>query len=140
MKILGLTSQSSRQELEHLLRSSDAVTLHCPLTPATTDLIGAPELELMKQHAILINFARGEVINKQALLSTLETGKLWGVGLDVHWQEPADSSEALYHHKNVVALPHSGVGTHEVFENLAELIVENLRRFRAGQDLLHRLV
>lgn len=140
MRCIGLTSKSTRQDLEHLLQTSDAVTLHCPLTPTTRDMIGYRELELMREGAMLINFARGEVIDKQALLKALDSGRLWGVGLDVHWQEPADASEALYQHKNVVALPHSGVGTHEVFESLSALIVENLQRWKAGNELLHRLV
>ncbi|KAK9824749.1 hypothetical protein WJX74_004667 [Apatococcus lobatus] len=103
-------------------------------------MIGARELEMMKQDAMLINFARGEVIDKTALLAVLNSGKLWGVGLDVHWQEPADANEPLYCHRNVVALPHSGVGTHEVFQNLSALIVENLQRWKAGKELLYRLV
>ena len=55
-------------------------------------------------------------------------------------QEPANADDPIYKHKNTVALPHSGVGTHEVFEDLAKLIVENLQRYRDGRELLHRLV
>lgn len=85
-----------RQDLEKLLRESDIVSLHCQLNTATHGLIGQPELALMKPSAVLINTARGHVLDKQALLEALRAGHLAGVGLDVGWDEPDDPQEELY--------------------------------------------
>ncbi|KAK9823271.1 hypothetical protein WJX72_001486 [[Myrmecia] bisecta] len=140
MEVLGTTSSSSREDLERLLRQSYCVSIHCPLTPATRGLIGEAELAMMPKGALLINFARGEVIDKQALCDAVEADHLGGVGLDVHWVEPADPSEPLYQHPNVVALGHTGVCTHEVIETYANLLTDNIVRMREGRELLHRLV
>jgi phosphoglycerate dehydrogenase-like enzyme len=85
-----------RQELEHLLRESDVVSLHCHLNESTKGLIGTAELALMKPAAVLINTARGHVLDKGALLDALRGGHLGGVGLDVGWDEPDDPQEDLY--------------------------------------------
>ena len=80
--------------------------------------------------------------NVQALTDALRSGQVGGVGLDVHWVEPADPEEQLYRLPNVLALPHAGTSTHEVFDMWATLLVENIVRIRDGRvaDLLHRLV
>ena len=96
MQVVGVRSTSSRAELEHLLQSSHVVTLHVPLTPATRHLIGRAELALMRRDALLINTSRADVIDRDALEWALGQGWLRGVGLDVHWVEPADPSEPLY--------------------------------------------
>lgn len=85
-----------RQDLEKLLQESDIVSLHCQLNAATHGLIGQAELALMKPSAVLINTARGHVLDKQALLEALRAGHLAGVGLDVGWDEPDDPQEELY--------------------------------------------
>lgn len=85
-----------RQDLEKLLRESDIVSLHCQLNADTHSLIGQPELALMKPSAVLVNTARGPVLDKQALLEALRSGHLAGVGLDVGWDEPDDPAEELY--------------------------------------------
>ncbi len=76
----------------------------------------------------------------QALLDALESGKLGGAGLDVHWEEPADPADPLYQHPNVQATPHTGVCTHDVIDAYAALLVENIVRRREGRELVHRLV
>lgn len=96
MKVISTDSSSSRDDLEQLLQQSDVVSLHCPLNAETKGLIGRTELSLMKQGAVLINTARGPVVDKAALLDALRCDKLGGVGLDVHWVEPADPEEELY--------------------------------------------
>jgi phosphoglycerate dehydrogenase-like enzyme len=85
-----------RQELEALLQQADVVSLHCHLNDATRGLIGAPELALMKAGAVLINTARGHIVDKAALLAALQAGRLGAVGLDVGWAEPDDPQEPLY--------------------------------------------
>ena len=114
MHVIGITSGSSRGELEQLLGSCHVVSIHCPLDERTRGLIGEVELGLMLPGSLLINCARGDVIDKGALLRALEAGRLGGVGLDVHWVEPADPTDPLYQHPKVLALPHMGTITHEV--------------------------
>ncbi|KAF6261226.1 hypothetical protein COO60DRAFT_1636971 [Scenedesmus sp. NREL 46B-D3] len=127
MQVLSTDSGSSRQQLEELLQQSDV------------DMIGQAELALMKPGAALINTARGAVVDKAALLQALRQGRLGGVGLDVHWVEPADPQEELYRHPRVLALPHMGSATDEVYERFARILCENITRVREGRELLHRL-
>jgi len=135
------TSASSRAELHALLAQADVVSLHCPLTEATRGLIGAAEFAAMRPGALLINCARGAVVDRDALLAALEAGSLGGAGLDVHWLEPADASEPLYRHPHVVSTPHLGSATTEVYDRFARVLLANIVAMRAGrpQDLLHRL-
>lgn len=140
MEVVGVRSTSSRRELEALLSRADFVSLHCPLTPDTRGLLGAAELGLMKPDACLVNCARGPIIEREALESALAEGRLGGVGLDVFWQEPWDPGEPLFGREDVVTLPHVGGSTVEVFARVADLVVENIRRLLAGEELLHRVV
>ena len=68
------------------------------------------------------------------------SGRVGALGLDVHWEEPADPDEAIYRHANVLALPHTGTSTIEVFQKWASLLVENIVRVREGRELLHPLI
>jgi D-3-phosphoglycerate dehydrogenase len=110
--------------LEELLRTSDFVSLHVPLDPAGP-IIGPRELALMKGGAYLINCARGGVVDEQALLSALNSGKLAGAGLDVFEEEPPTNSELLRHPK-VTLTPHIGAQTHEAQARIGKEIVEIL--------------
>ncbi len=140
MEVVGVRSASSRQELEALLSRADFVSLHCPLTPETQGLIGEAELGLMKRGAYLVNCARGSIIDRGALEAALAEGQLGGVGMDVFWEEPWDPDEPLFTRDDVVTLPHIGGSTVEVFARVADLVLENIRRLRAGEELLHRIV
>ena len=96
--------------LEDLLASSDVLTLHCPLTPATCNLIDAAALALLPAGALVINNARGGVVNEAALLAALESGHIAGVALDVFETEPPALDHPLRRHKRVIRTPHvSGV-------------------------------
>ncbi|KAL3134120.1 hypothetical protein ABBQ32_008542 [Trebouxia sp. C0010 RCD-2024] len=139
MKVTGLTSSSTRAELEALLQTADIVSLHCSLTPKTHGLIGLTELQMMKKGAFIVNYARADVIQKQALTDALMSGHLGGAGLDVHWVEPADPSDEIYQHPNVIATPHTGVASLEVLEQLVSVVCNNIVRRREGKELLHRL-
>jgi glyoxylate reductase len=139
MRVLHTTSTSTRAELEQLLRESDVISLHAHLTPETEGMIGAAELALMKPAAVLINTARGPLIDKAALLDALDRGCLGGVGLDVHWVEPADPNEPLYQNPKVLALPHSGAATEGFCQRVAGVLCENIMRIREGRPLLHQL-
>ncbi len=140
MHVLGVRSSSPRAELDDLLRRSDIVTLHCPLTPQTRGLIDARAFELMKQGALLLNCARGPIVDRAALEAALASGKLGGVGLDTYWAEPWDPHDPLYSREDVVALPHIGGSTAESFGRIAAIVSENVRRLMAGEELLHRIV
>lgn len=118
--------------LEELLEESDVVSLHCPLTPETHHLIDARRLAGMRRGAILINTARGPIVDQEALIAALRSGQLFGAGLDVYEHEPQVPS-ALCAMENVVLLPHLGSATEETRTAMGLRAVENLVRFFAGE-------
>ncbi len=87
-----------------------------------------------------INLMVDVFVVRQALLEALQSGKVGGAGLDVHWEEPADPQDPLYQHPNVQATPHTGVCTHDVIDAYVDLMVDNIVRRREGRELIHRLV
>lgn len=104
----GKAIEHERVELETILRQSDVISLHCPYTPETVDLIGEKELGMMKSSAILINTARGGIVDERALEKALGARKLAGAGLDVFEVEPARAENLglLGGMNNVICLPH----------------------------------
>ncbi len=139
MIVTGVDSRTTRAELHAILAASDAVTLHCPLTAATRGLIDAAALAALPAHALIVNVARGPVIDRAALDAALDRGHLGGVGLDVYWHEPWDPSDPLFAHPKVVTLPHVAGSTTAAFARIADLVVDNLRRLKRGDALLHRM-
>jgi phosphoglycerate dehydrogenase-like enzyme len=125
--------------LEALLSESDVVSLHLPLTAETETLINARALARMKPGAILINTARGGLVDQPALSQALTDGKLAGAGLDVFVHEPHDATEPLFNLPNVVLTPHIGWLTTGTFDRSFALAAENCRRIAAGETLLHRV-
>ena len=123
--------------LDDLLAASDFVTLHCPYTPDTHHLIDARALALMKPTAILINTARGGVVDQDALLEALRLGKIRAAGLDVFTPEPLPPDHPLLALPNVVALPHVGSASIATRIRMAEMAVENLLAGLAGRPLPH---
>lgn len=111
--------------LDTLLRESDFVTIHVPLTPETFHLIGEKEIGLMKKNAILINVARGEVVDEKALISALKENRIAYAGLDVYENEPQINPE-LFSLDNVVLTPHTGSATYESRNRMAVMAAENL--------------
>ena len=126
--------------LDALLSESDVVSLHLPLTAETETLIDARALTRMKPGAILINTARGGLVDQSALTQVLTDGKLAGAGLDVFVHEPHDAKEPLFHLPNVVLTPHIGWLTTGTFDRSFALAAENCRRIAAGEALLHQVV
>jgi len=118
--------------LDDLLRESDFVSVHSPLNPTTRHQIGARELRLMKKSAIIINTARGPIIDEKALVRALKTKKIAGAGLDVFEFEPKVSAD-LRKMKNVVLTPHLGSATGEVREAMANMVVDNIEALLAGR-------
>jgi glyoxylate reductase len=116
--------EATRLDLDELLATSDVVSLHTPLTPATHHLIGARELGLMKPTATLVNTARGAVVDEAALAEALREGRIAGAGLDVFEHEP-DVHPGLLELENVVLVPHIGSATVETRAAMAELAARN---------------
>jgi D-3-phosphoglycerate dehydrogenase len=143
MKVLGydpyLSPERAAQlgveavaELEQLLPRCDFLTIHTPLTEETRDLLGAPQLALLKRGARLINCARGGIVNEAALVAALTSGHLAGAALDVFAQEPLPADSPLLHLPNVVLTPHLGASTVEAQESVAreaaQLLIDFLTR------------
>jgi glyoxylate reductase len=119
-------STAEPKTLQRLLTESDFVSLHVPLTAATRHMIGAAELATMKRSAILINTARGEIVDSQALIGALRAGRIAGAGLDVTDPEPIGAKDPLLKVPNVVITPHIGSASHATRLKMAELAVDNL--------------
>ncbi|MFO7277813.1 MAG: D-glycerate dehydrogenase [Pseudomonadota bacterium] len=118
--------------VEELLGASDFVSLHCPGGAETRHLLDAKRLALMKPTAFLINTARGEVVDEQALAAALRSGSIAGAGLDVYEHEPR-ITEALFELENVVLLPHLGSATRETRVAMGMRVAENLDLFFSGR-------
>jgi phosphoglycerate dehydrogenase-like enzyme len=119
--------------LDDLLRESDIVTLHVPLTDETRQMIGKRELALMKPTAILINTSRGKVIAEGALYEALRDGRLRAAGLDVFHEEPTPADNPLLKLDNVCVTPHIGGAAAEITALQIEATLANIERFLAGQ-------
>ncbi|WP_170002588.1 2-hydroxyacid dehydrogenase [Pseudopontixanthobacter vadosimaris] len=119
------------ENLDDLLGRSDIVTLHCPSTPDTAGLLDARRIGLMKPGAALINTARGDLLDQEALIAALESGALIGAGLDVYPHEPLVDAR-LIAHPNVMTLPHIGSATMEGREASGDKIIANIRFWMDG--------
>ncbi|MBI4234171.1 MAG: D-glycerate dehydrogenase [Chloroflexi bacterium] len=124
-------------DLPSLLRRSDLVTLHVPLTPQTHHLIGAGELALMKPHAILVNTARGLVVDPKALYEALHEGRIAGAALDVTEPEPIPPDDPLLTLPNVIVTPHIGSASVATRTRMAVLAAQNLLAGLKGQPMPH---
>ena len=112
-------------EKDILLRDADFVSIHCPLRPDTRHLIGATELAQMKRTAILINTARGPIVDEAALADALQSGRIAGAGLDVFENEPK-VNPSLITMQNVVLAPHIGSASRQTRQRMAEIAADNL--------------
>jgi glyoxylate reductase len=123
--------------LKRLLAESDFVSLHVPLVAATRHMIGAAEIATMKRTAVLINTARGAIVDPQALADALRAGRLAGAGLDVTDPEPIAANDPLLELPNVVITPHIGSASHTTRLKMAELAVDNLIDVFEGRQPRH---
>lgn len=121
--------------LEELLRRADVVSLHLVLSPQTTGLIGERELSLMKANAILVNTARGPMVDEEALVEALTKGSIAGAGIDVFAEEPLPPDHPLKGLENVVLSPHVGAMTPETTLYGLEMAVDNVAAFLAGRPV-----
>jgi glyoxylate reductase len=132
------TSSSGGVSLDELLERSDFVSLHCPLTSATYHLIDASALARMRPTAILINTARGPIVDQNALREALIAGTIAGAALDVTDPEPPPPGDPLLSAPNLIVTPHIGSGTRAARERMAQLAVENLIAGLAGLPMPHQ--
>jgi len=126
--------------LDALLGEADVVSLHVRSTPATRGMIGPSQLARMKRGAVLINTARGDVVDEAALAEALRSGALGGAGIDVFAQEPVNRDNPLLGAPNVVLTPHTGGTTPEAIANGLNLCAENVVRFIQRGEVVHRVV
>lgn len=124
-------------DLNELLRTADIVSVHMPLVDATRDLIAAPELELMKRTAILINCSRGGIVNEADLVSALKTGQIAGAGVDVFCSEPPKENDPLLTCPNLVLSPHTAAQTREAVVKMAEMCVNGCLAICQGKKWPH---
>lgn len=123
-----------RRSFADALRLSDVLTLHCPLTEETRDLIGAEELRQMKRDALVINTARGGLIDDQALLEALKSGKIGGAGIDVLRVEPPREGNPLLEADlpNLIVTPHNAWASNQAMQTLGSQLIDNLEAFVKG--------
>jgi phosphoglycerate dehydrogenase-like enzyme len=120
-----------------MLGQSDFVAICAPETPETRGLFDAPALGRMKRGAYLINIGRGKIVRLDALVAALESGHLAGAGLDVFEVEPLPADHPLWGMENVIVTPHmAGLGPHTAARR-HEILLENVRRFAAGRELIN---
>lgn len=129
---LSLPAGMKKMELDELFTSCDVVSLHCPLTPTTKEMVNANRLKLMKPQAILINTGRGPLINEQDLADALNEGRIAGAGLDVLSVEPSQKDNPLLSAKNCFITPHIAWATKEARIRLMNIAVENLKAYKEG--------
>ncbi len=127
------------EDLRDLLAGSDYVVLTVPHTAETDLLIGAAELAVMKKGAVLINVARGRIVEEAAMIEALRTRSIRGAGLDVFLEEPLPEASPLWELDNVCVTPHIAGVSPRFWERETELIVENARRYLAGEPMLNRV-
>ena len=122
-------------DMDTLFKESDVISLHCPLTPETTKMINAEKISLMKPAAVILNTARGGLIDEDALAEALNRGRIAGAGLDVLSTEPPLPSNPLLHAKNCIITPHISWAAYEARKRLIEIAVANIEAFVAGSPI-----
>ena len=139
MSVKLVRSNSNRAELEALLRDSDYLLIAAPDTLQTRGMIGKTEIALLKPSAVLINVARGSVVDESAMLEALQAGRLRGAGLDVFQTEPLPAHSPLWRLPNVLITPHVSAVTRRFWDRQQELILDNLSRYLTGRALRNQV-
>ena len=131
----GVTPRDGRVSFEQLMAESHVVSLHCPLTPETSNLIDEQELALMKRDAILINTARGGIVNEAALVNALKLGRLGGAGVDVLSVEPPTQGNPLLDVQlpNLIVTPHIAWASQEARQRVINEVAKNIAAFKQGE-------
>ena len=137
MKVIAydVMPQEGLVDLPTILKEADVITLHAPLTPETRNMIGADELKAMKKGAILINTARGGLVDETALAAALKAGEIAGAGFDVLTEEPPKNGNVLLDPSipNLIVTPHVAWASQEAMQILADQLVDNIEAFVGGE-------
>ena len=123
----------TNSNLDLIFRGADIITVHCPLTEETRNLINAAAFARMKKTALVINTARGGIIDEHALAEALNTGRIAGAGIDVLTEEPPKNGNPLLNARNIIITPHSAWSTVEARQRLVDETAENIKAFIAGK-------
>ena len=134
-KVQGVTEYVADTQIGDVLGSVDALILACPLTARTRHLIGGHELRLMRPGAVIVNVARGAVVDESALIDALAAGRIGGACLDVFETEPLPAGSPLWAMENVIISPHSTSTVAGENRLLTDLFIDNIRRWLAGEPL-----
>lgn len=129
--------EAQRVSFDELLNQSDIISIHSALTPETKDIFNKEAFLKMKPSAILINTARGGLVNEKELIETLQNGKIWGAGLDVTDPEPMKADNPLLSMPNVAILPHIGSATIEARNEMSRLAAQNIIEFYTHNRIPH---
>ena len=119
--------------VDDLFRRSDVISLHCPLTPETENLVDAGRIALMKESALLINTSRGPLVDDRALADALNSGRIAGAGLDVVPVEPPPRDNPLFSARNCFVTPHIAWATRSARSRLLNTLVDNVKAYLAGE-------
>jgi phosphoglycerate dehydrogenase-like enzyme len=133
----GVEVFSGADALDRILPRSDVLVLAVPQTDETRAMVGARELAMLPEGAVVVNVARGGVVDEDALIAALRGGRLRGAGLDVFTREPLPEDSPLWALPNVLVLPHVSGASHRFWRRQTDLIIQNLRRYAAGEPLLN---
>ncbi len=139
MRVHGVRRDDGPERLRALMPEADAIVVALPLTDETRGLIDRETIALMKTGAIFVNVGRGAVVDEDALIAALRSGKLLGAALDVFAEEPLPESSPLWELDNVIVSPHTAALSVEENARVVERFAENLRRYLAGDQLLGRV-
>jgi len=134
-----LSTRRTEGDLDELLPRADSVVVTLPLTDETRGLFDRRRIGLMKPGAIFVNIGRGPVVDEEALVDALRSGRLRGAALDVYATEPLPQDSPLWELDNVILSPHTAAQSIKENERIVELFAENLRRYLAGEELLSRI-
>lgn len=127
------------EDLKKIFSTADIITIHTPLLPQTKNMINAELLGVMKKEAILVNAARGGIVDEAALLDTLKNKKIRGAGFDVFATEPLEDSSELRKLDNLILTPHLGASTEEAQVRVGEMVVHQLNEFFVNNNLLNEV-
>jgi phosphoglycerate dehydrogenase-like enzyme len=136
----GVDELYGPEEHREVVRRADYLVLACPLTDETEGLIGGDELRLMSSDAVLVNVARGGVVDQSALVTALQRHRIGGAALDVFEEEPLPADSPLWELSNVILTPHVAGSTPDYFGRCADIFAKNYERFVAGEPLTNRQV
>ena len=137
MQVEFISAQNLKKtQLHKFLKKQDIITLHCPLNKNTKDLIASKELTIMKKSAVIINTARGGIINELALVNAIKKKTIAGAGIDVTTAEPPKKNHPYYQiikHSNFVWTPHTAWASEEALQASLRQLIHNINRFYAGR-------